>query len=274
MTTLSEFWASANTFFWISLAISSVTSLALGYLASVLSAPHARRFTDRVEGRAVRDLLRLNGADVIVVVPHQPGPQNRRLPQLAIEDVLALRNVFDILAEVGIKHPKIRHPENLSDTDLKKDIISIGGSSRNVFTAEVLKAPVNGDILEFVQSSTHDGQIELRRGTTTVYHSPSYTEPPSEQPRAPSKDVAFILRRPNPKNETASVLLLAGIRGIGTWGASDHLRKHSKALAERVARDQGRAMHHGFIALLEVEYENFDIARTKVKDIASILDDE
>ncbi len=32
-------------------------------------------------------------------------------------------------------------------------------------------------------------------------------------------------------------------------------------------------MHHGFLALLEIEYENFDIVRTKVKDIASILDD-
>ncbi len=194
MSALTEFWASANAIFWIGLAISSAISFALGFLASVLSAPHARRYRDRVEGGAVRGLLRLKGTDVIVVVPHQPGPQNRRLPQLAVEDVLALRNIFDILAEVGIKHPKIRHPENLSESDLKKNIISIGGSTRNVLTAEVLKAPVNGDVLEFAPSAVHPGQVELRRGTTTIYHSPSYADPLSDQPRAPSKDVAFTLQ--------------------------------------------------------------------------------
>ncbi|MBQ0935921.1 hypothetical protein [Ideonella paludis] len=273
MNALADFWASANAFFWIGLLVSSIVGFALGYLASVLAGPHTKRFTERVEGGAVRDLLQLNGADVIIVVPHQPGPHSRRLPQLAVEDVLALRNIFDVLAEIGIKNPKIRHPENLDDSDFKKNIITIGGSIRNAFTAEVLRWPVNGDILEFVRSSIHPNQVELHRGPTTVYHSPSYDEATSDQPRATSKDVALILRRPNPRSETKSVLVVAGIRGTGTWGASDYLRKHARALAERVSRDQGGAMAHGFLALLEVEYQNFDISRTKVKDVASILDD-
>lgn len=273
MTGLSELWSFSSSFSWAGPALSFVVSFALGYLASVLAGPQARQFTDRVKGKAVRRLLRFSANDIIVVLPHQPGPQNRRLPHVAVEDVLALRNVFDLLAEIGIKHPKIRHPENLTDSDLKKNIVSIGGSNRNQYTAAVLRAPVNGDTLAFVASTAVAGQVELHRGSTTVYNSPSYGEPPSDQARTASKDVAFILRRPNPKNETAAVLLLAGIRGIGTWGASDHLRKHSKALAQRVARDQGGAMNHGFLALLEIEYENFDIVRTKVKDISSILDD-
>lgn len=273
MKAIADFWATANAFFWINLAISSVLGFVLGYIASVLAGPHTKRFTERVEGGAVRDLLKLNGSDVLIVVPHQPGPNTRCRPQFAVEDVLAVRNVFDVLAEIGIKNPKIRHPENLDESDLKKNIVSIGGSLRNSFTAEVLRAPINGDILDFVRSPAHLDQVELHRGPTTVYHSPSYTEPTSDQPRAASKDIAFILRRPNPKNESKSVLVLAGIRGTGTWGASDHLRKHARTLAERVARDQGGAMTHGFLALLDVEYANFDISRTKVKDIASILDD-
>jgi hypothetical protein len=130
---------------------------------------------------------------------------------------------------------------------------------------------VNGDILAFVRSSVDPNQIELKRGNTMTYTSPSYHGTPDE-PRARSKDVAFILRRPNPKNDACSVVVLAGIRGIGTWGAADHLRKYAKRLAARVRRDQEGAAEHGFLAVIEVEYENFDIVQSRVKDVTSVVD--
>jgi hypothetical protein len=270
LNAFSDFWFSANSFFWLSLAMSSLLGFLLGYVANVLSGLHSTRFKEWIAGGHLRGLLRLGGDEVIVVVPHQASPSNRRLPQVAVEDVLALRNVFEILVELGIRHPRIRHPENLAEPDLKRNIISIGGSFRNSFTKAILERPVNGDILAFVPSSVDPTQVELKRGNTMSYTSPSYHGTPSDQPRARSKDIAFILRRPNPKNESCSVVLLAGIRGIGTWGASDHLRKQAKRLAARVRRDQEGAAQHGFLAVIEVEYENFDIVQSKVKDVTSV----
>jgi hypothetical protein len=271
LNVVSEFWSSANAFYWISLIISSLIGFLFGYAANVLSGPHSARFKEWIAGGHLRGLLRLGGDEVIIVVPHQTAPSDRRLPQVAVEDVLALRNVFEILAELGIRHPRIRHPENLVEPDLKRNIISIGGSSRNSFTKAILELTVSGDVLAFTQSSIEPTQIELKRGNTMTYASPSYHGTPSDQPRARSKDVAFILRRPNPKNKSCSVIILAGIRGIGTWGASDHLRKHAKALAARVRRDQEGAAKHGFLAVVEAEYENFDIVQSRVKDITSVV---
>jgi hypothetical protein len=161
---------------------------------------------------------------------------------MTVEDVLALRNVFDVLSQLGIKHPKIRHPENLSEPDLKRNIISIGGSNRNVFTKKVLELTVNGDLLEFASHPTTPEQVELRRGSSMTYTSPSYLAT-KEDPRAPSRDIALILRRPNP----------------------DHLRKQAKRLNARIARNPGNAVEDGFLAVLDVAYDNFDVVQAKIK---------
>src|SRR5687767_9190557 len=96
--TLSDFWSSVNAGYWIGLLSPPLVAFVLGYIANVLSAPHSTWFKQWTTARHLRDLLRLGGEEVIVVVPHQAAPSERRLPQLAIEDVLALRNVFEILA--------------------------------------------------------------------------------------------------------------------------------------------------------------------------------
>ena len=269
MNPFLEFWKETNAFYWVGIPISFL----VGYFANIISAPRSKWYLEWISGRHLRTLLRLGRNEVIVVVPHQSISSNRRLPQVAVEDVLALRNVFEVLSELGIKHPKIRHPENLSDSDLKRNIISIGGSNRNSFTKKVLEFPVNGDLLSFATSPTAADQIEFKRGNSMTYTSPSYIGTPEDQPKARSSDIAFILRRPNPKNELCSVVILAGIRGIGTWGASDHLRKHAKKLSARVAKDQDNAIKQGFLAVITADYENFDIVQTKVKDVSTVVED-
>lgn len=265
MSPFSNFWSG---FYWV---FGLLVSFVLGFLANVLAAPRSKWYLEWISGRHLRSLLRLGHDEVIIVISHQSPSGTRRLPQMAVEDVLALRNVFDVLSQLGIKHPKIRHPENLSEPDLKRNIISIGGSNRNVFTKKVLELTVNGDLLEFASPTTPE-QVELRRGSSMTYTSPSYLAT-KEDPRAPSRDIAFILRRPNPKNENCSVIILAGIRGIGTWGAADHLRKQAKRLNARIARNPGNAVEDGFLAVLDVDYDNFDVVQTKIKDITTVAQD-
>jgi hypothetical protein len=266
---VNPFWDFRSGFYWV---VGLLVSFVLGFLANVLSAPRSKWYLEWIAGRHLRSVLRLGDDEVIIVIPHQSPSGTRRLPQMAVEDVLALRNVFDVLSQLGIKHPKIRHPENLVDPDLKRNIISIGGSSRNVFTRKILELPVNGDLLEFANSATAPDQVELRRGSSMTYTSPSYSGM-IKGPRAPSRDIAIILRRPNPKNETCSVIIVAGIRGIGTWGASDHLRKQAKKLSARIAKNPGKAVKDGFLAVIEVAYDNFDVVQTKIKDVTTVAQD-
>lgn len=161
----------------------------------------------------------------------------------------------------------------MAEPDKKRNIITIGGSQTNAFTEEILQLPLADGQLAFVPSDTQSPQLVLKRGDSITYTSPSYLNIGTDNAGAKSSDIGFILRRPNPKNPSCSVVVLAGIRGVGTWGASDHLRKNAKKLFARVKKDDSNAIDHGFLAILDAEYEKFDITHTRVKDISSVGDD-
>jgi hypothetical protein len=269
VTSISQYLTTENALY----VLGVIGSFAIGYATNVLAAPHSDWFRGWVRGKELRQLLQLGHDEVIVVLPHQTGSKSRRLPQVAVEDVLALRNVFDILSELGVKHPKIRHPSNLAEPDKKRNIITIGGSITNAFSREILQLPLADGQLAFVPSDTQPEQIVLKRGDSITYTSASYSHDGTESAEAKNRDIGLILRRPNPKNPSCSVVVLAGIRGIGTWGASDHLRKHARKLFARVKKDDSNAIDLGFLAVLDAEYENFDITHTRVKDISSVSDD-
>ena len=95
MNPFSDFWSA---FFWV---VGLLASFVLGFLANVLSAPRSKRYLEWITGRHLRLLLRLGTEEVIVVIPHQSSSGARRLPQMAVEDVLALRNVFEVLSDLG-----------------------------------------------------------------------------------------------------------------------------------------------------------------------------
>lgn len=269
MDVLTRFLNEANAAFWVGIFISFL----LGYLTNVVSGPHQKRYMDWVGSQPIRRVLGLGNDDVIVVIPHRRTDGNRKLPTVAVEDVLALRNVFELLAEVGIRKPKIRHPENLAEPDRKKNIITIGGSTRNEFTKYILSYPVNADEIKFSPSVRDPDQTELKRGSTAAYLSPSYSSSQTEGVTGRTQDMAVLLRRPNPRNASNSVVVIAGIRGIGTWGASDCLRKQAEALAHNLKSNGNSRLPAGFLALVEVDYENFDILRTRVKDFACIKEE-
>lgn len=266
---LSDYFTIGNTLYGLSVVASYVG----GYLTNVLSGPHTESFKGWVQSGDLRKLLQLGREEVIIVLPHQTESKSRELPQIAVEDALALKNVFEILGDIGVKHPKIRHPSNLSESDRKRNIISIGGSMTNSFTAEVLELPLADGKLDFKRSETHPDQVVLKRGDSITYTSPSYASPRPVNAQDKIPDIGFILRRPNPRNPVSTILVLAGIRGRGTWGASDHLRKNAKKLHARVKKDGENALDRGFLAVLDVDYENFDITRTRIKDISSVCDD-
>ncbi|MEW8632246.1 MAG: hypothetical protein AB2591_19790 [Candidatus Thiodiazotropha sp.] len=266
MQELSEIFPPMN----LSLVISVIGSFLIGYLASLLSGFHMPWLRKYVSGRYFRKLLKLGAGSIVVVYRHQNPAIERKLPPVALEDVMALRNVLSILSEMGIRKPKIRHPEAMEDSDYKGNIISIGGSVRNSLTKEILNEPVNGDCLDFISNDDDDGNIVFKRGENMIYTSPSYKMEDTDAPDAPLDDLAIILRRPNPKNESCSVIVLAGVRGIGTWGASDHLRKYASQLYRRIRKDPEGALSKGFLAVLDVKYEKFDIRKSRIKDITSV----
>lgn len=93
-------------------------------------------------------------------------------------------------------------------------------------------------------------------------------------------DVAVIAKYRNPfsPNNDNFLLMIAGVRGIGTWGATHYLREKAGELYERKGgrpksgwlpiltsyRPNGKDGE--FIAFLSIRYENFSIVGTDLKD--------
>ncbi|MFN0180721.1 MAG: hypothetical protein ACKVZ0_18115 [Gemmatimonadales bacterium] len=65
-------------------------------------------------------------------------------------------------------------------------------------------------------------------------------------------DVAMIIKCPNPFDRGSTVLIVAGVRGIGTWGAAYYLRDHATKLSERTGGEP-------FCLLLRIRYAALQI---------------
>jgi len=69
----------------------------------------------------------------------------------------------------------------------------------------------------------------------------------------PLTDYAIIGRIDSPWNLDKSVILLCGIRGIGTWGAARFLRDNQKDISRR-------SKNGNFICVVKVIYKNYKMS--------------
>lgn len=108
------------------------------------------------------------------------------------------------------------------------------------------------------------------------YHSKSYKQVKdyinrkiaiSELPAQAYEDYAVVTKVTNPWNDKSKVVWVAGIRGIGTWGAAECIKKewrqiYSKLLPENKDCD--------FSAILKINYNNCDITSINVLRVKPI----
>jgi hypothetical protein len=234
------------------------------FLREAQRVPHSNWFKDFLGNPELRRLLHFGTDDVVIVVPQEHSDKRRALPQMAIEDVFALRNVLEALASIGIKHPKLRSPDEVTDADLRMNVICIGGPLKSRTTKTVLEELRGAEKIS-CRRKRADRTVEIiRNGRAFV--SPSFSELRAGRVTRSSKvhDIAVLIREPNPRNPASVVVVLAGVRGIGTWGACDFLRKNVAQLTRLISTDTGDAL--GVCALLDVEYKNLDILSTKLRD--------
>ena len=74
------------------------------------------------------------------------------------------------------------------------------------------------------------------------------------------------MRVPNPGNPDRKALVVAGICGIGTWGAAELVRKRAKVLTGKLpSSSQG-----DFAVLLRVVYKKYDIIASGIEDFVTL----
>ena len=214
------------------------------------------------------------GEPTLFVFPPRPGP-GKLLPQTAIEDFLAINNIISAYIRIGMEPPhKMRDHHHFSPSSDGKNnnLILICSSKSNNITEQAINQ-LRGrnsrwaDLIPYFESVPGKPdriQIKWNQGT---WESPSY-----EQTGPRLDDVAIIIKARNPWAEQHKILIVAGIRGIGTWGAAEKLKKWWEDIYEKKgsSRRRGTSKQGEFAAIVRIHYEDHDIKDATLIDMVDL----
>ncbi len=252
---------------FIAIVFSGGGAIVVGVLGSLIAGFLLGQRLDLpfLQHRHLRRILSFpkNGPIVIVVAHREQMLATDALPRIALETVFALNNIQSILGKLGWRgEVKILEVNRVGDTDKQGNLIILGGDRVNSLTRDFLTdlASKERDTLGFERTTVKTEERWHIRSENATFVSKSYEQLSSNASNL--EDVALITRISNPRNEKKAIVILAGIRGIGTWGAADFLDSHARDLSMKL-----RAAHMiRFQALISVSYrrEGLGINETRL----------
>lgn len=255
--------------------------LVAGFLLSIVGAligAWAQRIFDRHgERRPLNKLLNFGKDDLLFIFPHRKEINEGILPRTSTEDFMAMNNFISALIKIGwARGTGVRDADRVKPHDKKRNLVIICSPRSNDFAVEFQKVMKAQELRAFFFTETPEGRTcisDPRDADRPPYSSPSwgqeeeYLRSGVSRPDLPSKsfrDYAIITKVSSPWNEKTKVVWVAGIRGIGTWGAAECVKKRWQQIYSRLPDD---AKDSDFSALIKVQYNNCDITSTEVQDL-------
>lgn len=247
--------------------IDFITSFLIGVLSSLIAVVIIKVGNRYVRNREMRAILNFGTDDLLFVLPHREEQPDAVLPRAATEDILAMNNILSAIIRTGWQGQiRIRDVEHLQESEKTKNIVTIGGAKINRFTNEVLgESPKVG---EFICDGTESSHWKIAKGTQALFSSDSYLHRTDES--CELSDSAILAKLTNSRNPQSKILVVAGIRGIGTWAAAEYVRKHARDIYKRKRSNDGFRKSGDFALVLEAKYKDFDIIRADVKQFDDI----
>ena len=230
----------------------------------------------RARHAPLRDLFSFDRHLQAVCVIPANLPMETTVTSVATEDMLAVNYIERALALINFPEDQfvIRgvHQFAQHNRDEKlNNLILVAGPTKNAVLQEVLEKLAEADVVKcgFRASDGDSDRLELFFGDATI-KSPSYDqEDEMRQHRvdvssATLEDYALVLKARSPWNSKATVLAVAGIRAIGTWGAAKHLRQSASEIRDKVG-------DHDFALVVKVRYANWKIVSTELAPFLEII---
>lgn len=250
--------------------------LAAGFLLSIgagLVGAHLQRVIDRrAERRPLSQLLNFGPENLLVVFPPRDESPEAILPRTSTEDFLAMNNFISALLNMGwSRKVGVRDTTRLTEADKRRNLVVICSPKSNTFAGTLQKELKRLYPNAFTFVSGQEVCIRDRDGADI--HSKSYKQikdhlaagvAKSELPSKAYEDYAVVAKVTSPWNDRAKVVWVAGIRGIGTWGAAECIKKEWQQIYDKLP--DGRK-EHDFSALVRVEYDNSDIKLVEVRRV-------
>jgi len=272
--------------------ITNISGIFIGIISAIIASYMYEKFQQRRERKPLDDILNFGRKESLIFVfpPRtdvteiiKPGQHIdlHILPKTSTEDFLAINNIKSALLQIHWEgKDSVRQPDTLKAADREKNIFCICSSKSNVFTGKVeeLVIPLYDKIYR-VRQKGNTGEHEIWDGTSETA-SPTYEQAAGylKDGISPNRlfaenfvDYAYITKITNPFNQlrNSKIFIIAGIRGIGTWGAAECLKKNWKQIHNKLDPANKKS---NFSALIKITYENLDIIETKVETVIPLPD--
>lgn len=248
-------------------------AVATGLVTGVPAGLISRTLYDYRQARRVNrhlwSLLNFGPGDVFFVFPHRVGYKGI-LPPVAAEDFLAINNITRVLNSMGWRYSThMRDTEQIRD-NREGNLVTLGSPRTNEFARQALDELSQRHLCPFRFQEVRDkpGHWEIACEGGLLFASSTFEQEEaalaagSSVAGAELDDVAVLAKFDNPYNAPNKLLVLAGVRGIGTWGASDYLRKNAPELHERKSASGPYSKDGNFVAYVGVKYRQYRLAKT------------
>jgi len=256
-----------------------ILGFVLSVMAGVVGTILCRVITQMRENRPLKRLLNFGHDELVFVYSRRDDIPAAVLPRTSTEDFLAINNAISALLKISWKQPVgVRSVgagvaddgRQLSPNDRERNLVTICSPKSNPFTRELLEE-LKGQGSDIFQFEKVEGKEEWQIvDGAACYRSSSYKQIADYQKEGKRveeqriNDVAMVAKVTNPWNARNKIIIIAGIRGIGTWGVAECLKKQWQQIYELKHQSKHFRKSGDFAAIVEVEYENCDIVRTRV----------
>jgi hypothetical protein len=165
---------------------------------------------------------------------------------------------------------KVKSAADLKAEDKRRNLVLVFAGRNNAFTQEALKMAVEEfkyEAFHFEQMKDSPDRWEIVDGIAH-YPSPSYEqikrceEEGLNLQEEEIEDVALVAKMANPWNPNNKMLILAGVRAFGTWGAAQCFNEAHRKIYPHEGKSGGKKKHGDFAAVIGVKYKNCDIVHT------------
>ena len=252
-----------------------VIGFALSIVAGLIGAYIQRIILLSGQKRPLNQLLNLGKDDLLFIFPHREEIREAILPRTSTEDFIAMNNVISALINIGWSRKiGVRDTHHVTKDDKKKNLIIICSPKSNEFSLEFqnkLRESVS-PFFFFEKTNGNQDHWCITDGDS-ISRSKSYKQEKfyldtgcsrRELASKAFEDFAVITKATNPWNSKNKVIAIQGIRGIGTWGAAECLKKEWNQIYSRL---QTQKKDTDFSALIKIYYENCDITKIDVRRV-------
>lgn len=207
------------------------------------------------------------------VFPPRFDVESALLPRVSIEDFMAINNVISAFINCDQIPPyKMIDSEKITDQDKKENsLILICSSKTNKITKEALALLRETDS-NWASLVPYFKEDKESKNMHIVWNKGIYPSESFGQKGPDYSDIAMIVKARSPWAGQHKILIIAGIRGIGTWGAAEFLKKWWKPLYERKGKDRRKKISKAgdFSALVEIQYKDSDIKNVKLLHLVDL----